>query len=179
MKVAIDIGHSPYDKGAESADKCINEYDYGALICPLIRAALGALYEVRIFNRGKGSIGSEVKAINTWGADVIVSIHCNCADSRLAQGHEVLHYPSSKNGKLLAAKINSMLACLNYTRDRGTKEPYNGRGLSFLRDTKAPAVIVELAFLSNKADVYALQTKTPELAQAVAVGIKNYFYSIQ
>ena len=62
------------------------------------------------------------------------------------------------------------------TRDRGIKE----KAYDVLRDTQCPAVIVELAFISNVADRLILTDTYLQrgFAQAVAIGVEKYNYSI-
>lgn len=178
MRIALDIGHcSTGDRGSVSACK-LAEHDYWAANVPTIKKALETLgHTVKIFRREDHGrlVSRECKAINEWKADVAVSLHLNSADRKSATGHEVIYYPGSSRGLALAKSINSSLAALGYTLNRGPRTPFENRGDTFLSKCRAPAVIVEAGFLSNEQEVSALKTLKNDIALAVARGVNDFF----
>ena len=60
--------------------------------------------------------------------------------------------------------------------DRGVKERAD---LCVLRETYMPAVLVEIAFLSNADDAITIRTKLREFARAIARGITDYELEVQ
>ncbi|NLP34173.1 MAG: hypothetical protein GX359_03150 [Clostridiales bacterium] len=89
------------------------------------------------------------------GADLFVSLHMNASTSKSVNGTEV-YYSSSNNSKnssgLNSERLASMflkdLVKLMGTKNRGTK---SARFVVVHRNT-VPAVLIELGFMSNKAD---------------------------
>ena len=105
---------------------------------------------------------------NANKADLFVSIHLNAAGNTNAQGFEIYHFPSSSKGKGLATNIHKeVINNKLYTKDRGVKTA----NFAVLRDTKAPAALIELAFISNLEDVNLLAFKQKEMVAAITKGI--------
>lgn len=181
MKIAIDIGHKSWgDKGATSP--CgIAEHPYWASHVAIISDSLIARgHAVKIYRREDygDSITKECQAINRWGADVAISLHLNSADSPSCQGgHEVVHYDGSICGERLARCIDAQFDAFEDLSDRNIRTPWDGRGDTFLRATKMPAVIVEPAFLSVKSDVAILKTRGDDIAESIARGVHAYCLS--
>ena len=124
---------------------------------------------------------------NEWNPDIFVSIHCNSAGSSVARGTETFHYYGSVEGTKLAncihkkileyvflpEYVNKILNDTGINCDRGVKE----NNYHVLRETDAPAVLVETAFMSNEADSIIIRNKKDEFARAIAVGITDYLSS--
>jgi len=75
----------------------------------------------------------------------------------------------------LANCINDQLVESLDLTDRGVK--YGDR-LFVLRHTDMPAVLVELAFISNTSDALLLRDQQDELARAVARGVTDYLSGV-
>ena len=84
-----------------------------------------------------------------FDADIFISIHCNAAESTTANGTEVFYYPGSETGHALACCIQSELVAFCHTVDRKVK---TNDEWTVLLETAMPAVLVELAFLTNAAE---------------------------
>ena len=97
-----------------------------------------------------------------------VSIHCNAATNKKAQGTETFYYRGSAKGKRLAKAINDEIVKTLETRDRGIKDTTS---LYVVKRTNAPAVLVECAFISNLDDEKLLIDKAKIFAQAIVRGI--------
>ena len=106
---------------------------------------------------------------NRWGADILVSIHCNAFNQK-AKGTETFAYYGSRNGDALAHRIQSQIVTSLATTNRGVKEA----GFYVLKHTKCTAVLVETAFIDNKGDEQLLLDKTDEFARAIARGVTDY-----
>jgi N-acetylmuramoyl-L-alanine amidase len=108
-----------------------------------------------------------------------VSIHANSASKKDASGQcpsatgaEVYYYETSSKGKNIAGNVQSELVSSLKLNNRGTK---GTKKLYVLRNTKMPAILVELGFICNKNDFSVLSNKKKEIAQAIANGILKDF----
>ncbi|EMG27088.1 phagelysin [Listeria fleischmannii 1991] len=90
-----------------------------------------------------------------------VSFHFNSA-SASATGVEVLYYDQ----EVLASQVSQAIANALGIRNRGAKE---NKGLYFLANTNAPAILIEVAFISNAGD---MKQATSKRVQAVAAIVK-------
>ena len=103
---------------------------------------------------------------------MFISIHANSVERPAAHGTEVYHYPGSARGRRLASLLQSRLVAALGTADRGVKEA----NFQVLRETDCPAVLVEVAFISNEADRQLVTGYAGQLAAAVAIaeGVADY-----
>jgi N-acetylmuramoyl-L-alanine amidase len=83
---------------------------------------------------------------------------------------EVFHSVVGGTGKELAKKIHDEIVALGQnSRGVKTRKEDNGSDwYGFIRETKAPAVIVEYAFLDNDKDVQFVDTEAEQKANGVA-----------
>jgi N-acetylmuramoyl-L-alanine amidase len=118
---------------------------------------------------------------NKWGADCFVSIHCNSANDPNANGTETFIFPGSSKGRMLAEPVHNRVVRALGTRDRGIKEAafatgWEAQEFGVLRLTRCPAVLVELAFISNPTEEALLESESfqRKAAQAIAEGVAAY-----
>ena len=174
MKICIDPGHGGKDPGATNGsvyEKNINLAVALKLKKLLIERGLEVLLtrETDVYN----TVNEKAKMANTYGADLFVSIHCNSATVAQANGTETLVYSlegeSFRLGNIIQDKLIEHLKRAN----RGVKAR---KDLAVLNSTKMPAVLVELAFISNDAEMRLLiNDKFQEAAaQAICEGILSY-----
>lgn len=83
---------------------------------------------------------------NLVEADVFVSVHCNAVADTAVQGTETWCYEYSEQGYRLAQEIQRELVDALKRPNRGIR--YSG-ALYVLKHTFMPAVLTELAFISN------------------------------
>lgn len=107
-----------------------------------------------------------------FGANLFVSIHCNAAANRAARGTETYCFSLGGKGERLARCIQRQIVNSLGTVDRGVKTA----NFYVLKLTDCPAVLVELAFISNPEDegLLADADKRDEFARAIARGITDY-----
>lgn len=180
MKIALDIGHtSGKDQGAVSKSG-LSEHAFWRQYAPMLRQLIiNAGHGCQIFRREDhgGTVAKECAAINSYGADIAISLHLNSALSPACKGgHEIVHYDGSTRGKTLAWSLDSEFDKLTWLADRNIRTPYEGRGDAFLSGTKCPAVIVEAAFLSVDNDVANLNNpaRAEAICHAIVAGINSY-----
>lgn len=178
MRVFINPGHDmELDSGAVSPRTGRCEADIASRIGGMVENyLLNAGCEVRLLQ--SDNLNGETPdrpcvcyEANSWPSNVFVSIHCNSAESDLARGTETLCYSAGGRGEKLARCIQKQIVDSIGTVDRGVKVRDD---LIVLKRTNMPAVLVELAFLSNEDDEKLLVTKFDEFARAVARGITDY-----
>ena len=173
MKVFLNPGHCPgVDCGAVNNDYEVNEAvivrEVGDLVGDYLRKA-GC--EVKLLQSdnlaGENPNYPNVCAsANNWPADVFISLHCNAASAGQANGTECFVFSHWSAACIQSQIVNSL-----GTSDRGVKE---GPRLIVLHNTTMPAVLVELAFISNDADCEKLIERKREFAAAIARGITDY-----
>jgi N-acetylmuramoyl-L-alanine amidase len=93
-------------------------------------------------NEEPSALRYRVGKLRSAGADCIVSLHCNAAESPQAHGTETLH----AGYEWVAEAVNKRVCGALGTRNRGAKDRPN---LAILRYERI-AILVELAFLSNE-----------------------------
>ena len=182
-KIFIDQGHNPrgVNAGAEGnglLEQDVN-YDVGIYLAELLRE--NGNFEVMLSRptpqTSLGSTNSEslserVRMANEWGADWFISIHSNASENAEANGTEVYVYSKSSPAYPLAQDIQSEIVERLGTRDLGVKE---NPSLYVLRRTNMPALLIELAFITNKDDAFLLETERYMFAYAIYQGMLDFF----
>ena len=182
IKVYIDQGHNPVNPNAGAEGNGLREqnlvYEIGRELASQLRA--NGNFEVRLSrptpqtqlgNSTSSSLRIRVNEANSWGADYFISLHTNASTSPAANGSEALVYSSPSRAASLAEDILEGLNEATGLRNRGVKVR---SGLYVLRKTQMPAVLVELAFMSNPEEA-ALMRDRPELfARGIYDGIVEY-----
>lgn len=119
-------------------------------------------------NRPEMSLYNIVADSNAKKVDVHFAIHSNAGGGR---GGEVFYYGNSVNGKRLASSVYRYLEPLTPTGDRGVKQTW---GLYELKNTNAPAALIEVAFHDNPDDAQFILNNIQALGEAIAKGICEY-----
>lgn len=171
FKIFINAGHGGIDAGAVSK-KGTKEADItrkvsSLLACQLIQKG----FNVEFFQQNK-TLSEITKVENNSNSDLFISIHCNSFSDSKANGAEVLHYPNSTKGIKLAKLVQNELIDATTLHDRGIKARSD---LHVLKRTKATAILIELAFLSNPEEEKLLLDEPKVFADAIAKGINSFF----
>ncbi|SMC44689.1 N-acetylmuramoyl-L-alanine amidase family protein [Sporomusa malonica] len=175
MKIVVDPGHSgPAEPGACAGG--VRECDVVLAIAKLLVEQLyEAGHEVWLTRTGDiatDNLSFRAELANANQADMFVSIHANSVANKAAHGTETYYYPASVSGRRLAKCIQARLVTELDTVDRGVKAAC----FQVLRETNCPAVLVEVAFISNDTERRILKTYVCQLAAALAIasGIEDY-----
>jgi N-acetylmuramoyl-L-alanine amidase len=184
MKLAICIGHSRKgDSGATSVGG-VSEYTYNLNVGHQMRDRLkedGVKCDV-IAKYSGNSYGSAMRSLAAFlkekGYTHAVELHFNAA-SPSAEGHEFLHWITSRNGARLAASFASAFQeAFDFSRPRkngGLKPIASGdRGGLFLSLTHCPAVILEPFFGSNNSEWHYFSKNPDKLAECYANAITDF-----
>ena len=177
MKVFINPGHAPAgrpDPGACNVYTGLRECDVAAEVGCLVAQHLNNVgIETEVMQ--SDSLSAVCTAANSSEADIFISIHCNSAENKSAQGTETWYCYGSQHGEWLARCINDQIVGALGTADRGIKSARPGHnGLYVLTNTDMPAVLVELGFISNAEDLVLLTEQANEFARAIARGVTDY-----
>ena len=172
-KVFIGVGHGGTDSGAVGNGGLL-EKDLNLSIA----RACGAVLErhgvkVRLSRTKDESdpVDQEVKECNAFAPDLAVDIHNNAGGG---DGAEAFYSKHGGIGKTLAQNILARITDLGQ-KSRGAKTRLNSSGsdyYAFIRNTKAPAVIVEAAFVDSM-DIALIDTEAERIkvGEAIARGI--------
>ena len=190
--VYLDAGHGGYDSGASYFG--ISEKSLTLAIQSRVKAKLEAEGYQVVTTRTSDTyadLTDRSRAANASESDIFVSIHINASGSSAAQGIETYYYqpyaeyPSRINATYhanptrlsmsdtLANAIQSSLINATGAQNQGVKR----QTFAVLRETTAPAVLLELGFLSNPQEAARLNTSAYQetLANAIVAGIKSYY----
>ncbi|MBQ7096289.1 MAG: N-acetylmuramoyl-L-alanine amidase [Clostridia bacterium] len=171
-KVYLGIGHGGADSGAVGND--FEEKDLALAIGLACRDELQRHGITVMTSRTGGTdktVAAKVKECNTFAPALAADIHINAGGG---DGAEVYHTKNGGKGETLAANILDAIKEIGQN-SRGLKTKINSSGkdyFAFIRDTAAPAVIVECAFIDNKSDLAIIDTAAEQKAfgKAIAKG---------
>ena len=172
-KVFLDYGHGGNDPGAVSGQ--YKEKDFNLAIGKRVKYHLER-HNFQVVESREGdtnpSLRERSNKANANKVDISVSIHVNAFTDSNAQGFEIFHYLVSNRGKQLASCVQkSIISAKLYTKNRGLKT----NSLHMTREVIAPAILVEMGFITNKADRNILINKSEEMAIAITKGILSYY----
>lgn len=173
-KIYIDPGHGGKDPGAVGIDG-INESTITLAVAKCLQTELkrqGFSVKMSRTTDTYKSLAERTSEANSWGADIVVSIHCNAFEDSSANGTETYVYKYGYKSSLLANDVQINLVSTLGTKNRGVKEG----NLAMVRDTVAPAILVELAFITNKTDCAKVDNANEQKKCAISIckGICSY-----
>ena len=148
MKWYLDFGHGGKDPGA-LGPKNTKESDTVLKIGMLVKSKLEKHFEKVITTRESDSFYSleqRTNKANKNSCDYFISIHMNSSTNKTAKGSETWVYDSNSKIYNLAQNLSSNLSTNLKTPNRGVKE---SKKFSVLKNTKMPALILEIDFISN------------------------------
>ena len=99
-------------------------------------------------------------------------MHCNASDNSAFNGTEIFVYRENSAAFDLATDILNSIVDELGTKNNGVTE---NRTFFVLRRTPMPAMLIELAFITNPQDANLLETRQYDFAEAIYEGILEYF----
>lgn len=112
---------------------------------------------------------SKVAMCNAYKPDLVVDVHFNAGGGT---GFEVYRYSGGGTSLTFAENINAEVKKIMSSRGVKTKLGDNGKDyFAIIRDTDAPAVLLEGGFVDNKKDADFIKANYKKLAEAYAAGI--------
>ena len=168
-RIFIDPGHGGSNPGAVAADG-LEEADVTLDVAlRLGRILKSEGYEVN-YSRTEDtavSLAKRAAMANEWGADYFVSIHCNSNENPVYRGTSTYCFRLETPAAALAYAVNTAVCEAAGTPDLGVMTA----NFAVLRRTAMPAILVELAFLSNPEEAALLSE--PVFRENCAIGISN------
>jgi len=149
MKWYLDFGHGGKDSGAIGPTN-LKESDIALKIGMMVKEKLENAFEKVITTRDNDkyySLDYRTKKANNENSDYFISIHLNSATNTSAKGCEVWIYNENSKLQTLANNLCNNLATKMNTPNRGIKY---SKKLAVLKNTKMPALLIEIDFISNK-----------------------------
>lgn len=168
-RVFLGVGHGGTDPGAVA--NSLKEKDLNLAIALACRDEL-TRHGVKVgMSRTKDEndpLANEVKECNTYAPDYAVEIHNNAGGG---DGVEIYHHFGGGKGKTLAQNVlNEIVAIGQNSRGLKTKKNSSGKDyFGWIRDTKAPACLIECAFVDNKKDIAIIDTAAEQKKFGIAI----------
>lgn len=170
-KVYIDLGHFGEDKGILGYNY-IRESDIILEIGNRLKDLLSENYIVRFSNEigETASLSQRSSDANTWGADILISLHCNAFDCSF-KGIESYVYCDDTDRKLANIIHGSIIGEGLYNKNNGVKT----KNFHIVRYTNMPSCIVSLGYIDNIEDYELIIGNYSKIAEAIYSGINEYF----
>lgn len=168
-KIAIVVGHNAKAQGATRVTDGRTEFDWNSELASLIQEH--DPMNVRVFTRKRGGgysqeIDRVYAEVDSWGADVSIELHFNSSGFPSVHGGETLSSGTQKS-LLLANTVREAAQAALGTKDRGVKvRGRHERGGRSLWQGRAPAIITEPYFGSNREDCHRADKYMDQLAEA-------------
>ena len=168
-KVFIGAGHGGADSGA--VGNGLKEKDLNlaiALACNDVLIRHGLTVQMSRTKDENDELSEEIKECNAFNPDLAIDIHNNAGGG---DGVEAFYHYGGGTSKTLAENVLAEIVKIGQN-SRGAKIRKNAQGrdyYGFIRQTSAPAVIVECAFIDNATDIKIIDTSAEQKAMGVAI----------
>lgn len=173
MKILLISGHGAGDSGAVGCG--YKEADLTRTATNILAGKLAA-YDLKVErypvardayqDNRNGSL-----ALHLDGYDLVVEVHFNSYNGE-AHGCEVLYKPS--NMEKLAKKVSAAIASVGLY-DRGAKKRTDLANMNLCARKGIPYILIETAFIDNKADMKVYHAKIYDLWGKVADAVCQYY----
>ncbi len=182
VKIFIDQGHNPQGVNAGAEGFGLREQDITYQVGRYLYDILSAdpRFEARLSRpdpetslgtTNAESLAARVSAANSWPADYFLSIHANASENPDADGTEMYVYRRDTSAYYLAELLLDSISDSLDTDENGV---FARPSLYVLRRTTMPAVLLELAYITNAEDAEKLDTRQYEFANAIYRGLLEY-----
>lgn len=174
MIFGIDAGHEGVGNGLDCG--AVGNGYYEANITLAVAMRLKQLLEMYkdtkvVMTREmakQNTLSQKSSFLNKHNIDFVLSIHCNAGGGT---GAEIFVYKNGSKAETYAAKILSAYVSKTGLRNRGIK----AANYHMLRETKAPASLIELFFIDTLADTNKMANNIELMAKALEEGFVNAF----
>ncbi|SCI86863.1 Sporulation-specific N-acetylmuramoyl-L-alanine amidase [uncultured Clostridium sp.] len=175
MKFYLDFGHGGKDSGALGKNNT-KESDIVLKIGLIIKEILEKSNEKVITTRENNTyytLSQRFNKANKENCDYFISIHMNSSTNTSAKGTETWVYNLNSKISTLGKNLTSNISKNLNTPNRGVKE---SKKFSVLKNTKMPAIIIEIDFISNPEieDLCKKENYLQKLAKTIASTLLNF-----
>lgn len=159
---------NPYNGGG-------NEELYMNIIADEMEPYLAASGIQFVRNTPEMTAASSIAASNNGNFDLHLALHSNATatGNGAVRGSEVYYYPSSADGKRFADIVAKNLRLIYPLPDRVRTVPTTSLG-EVVR-TKAPGVLIEIAYHDNAEDAQWIRDNTELIAANIVLSLTEYF----
>ncbi len=173
--LVVDAGHGGNDQGASgrrSTEKDVN-LEVARRVCKLIRKRCRG---VEIIQTRPGdefvSLGDRAGMANFYRADLFISIHSNFAKG-WAEGTETFIHNSARGSR---SERMARYVEQEYARQGRESRGVKTANFAVLRDTRMPAVLTEIGFISNRNEERFLNSRKGQklLARSICDAFIRY-----
>lgn len=177
MIIGLDAGHTLSGAGTGASSKYASETVKNREILNKLTAILrekGHTVVNCTVDKSSNDLADRVKLANAQNLDLFVSLHLNAYKlTEEARGVETYVYSTNSSSYSTAKRIQEKLVKNIGWLNRGVKtESYY-----VLKNTKAPAILVELGFCDSKADMDLWDTTKISVALFEAITNTTYTYT--
>ena len=190
--IGLDIGHGKNTfpsngKGIFKNGKGYAEFDFnqkvGKKLKRLLENANHTVVLGQPFDSNDVSLTTRTNLYNKKNVDLVVSIHADANNSKLAKGRYYFYWHDHTPSKRLAFEIAKAVREKGYSMrgDNGiiASVPNTWTELHICRETKAAAILGENGFMTNDEDFELIfgskqEEYTSDIAEAYFKGIQNY-----
>lgn len=177
MRICLDPGHGGSDPGAVGKF-LLKESDVNLAVCRMARDALTSFGHAVTMTRDTDqtlSLEARSKHSNANDSDLFVSVHCNAAARRDARGIEAWTTPGRTKSDEWADKLLFTLGAA-FPGEPVRRDTSDGDGdkechLYVLKHTSAPAVLLELGFISHPETEVSMRMRSWLSAAAAAIAL--------
>lgn len=167
-RLCLDYGHGGEDPGAIYKERCEKDdtLNLGRAVAKILRRH-GVIVDETRTKDITVSLKERSSFEKSGRYDYFISFHRNAFKPEKAKGVETYTYLNrGAKAKKLANKIQSSLVDVGFT-DRGVK----AANFHVLRETKAPAVLIEIGFIDNTHDNQLFDNKFEKIAKAISKAV--------
>lgn len=186
MRIFLDPGHGGKDPGAVGPTG-LRESLVALDVCRAAeRLLVAGVHTVNLSRDDDATfldLDERARLANVWRADLLISVHCNAAVNRSARGIEVWTTRGQTAADPLADHLlfalGRAMPSEPIRRDMLDGDPDKEKDYAVLRLTRAPAVLVELGFISHPETEAAMRSPSwiSAAAGALAAGIHSWILS--
>ena len=165
-KWLIDPGHGGVDSGAsyKGRRECDDVLRLSLRVGELLKNNNESVHYTRSTDTTI-SLNERSSKENNGGFDYFISIHRNAYKQELAKGIEIHVYANGSVAEQLANKVNSEVIKNGFI-NRGIKVS----NFHVLRETRCPAILLEVGFIDNTSDNFIFDSKFEQIAQSIVKG---------
>lgn len=183
--IVLDPGHGGIDNGA-SGNRVIEKQltlEISTKLAKRLRehgATVSSTREsdVDYYTRGRGGKRNDllkrIELIESSGAELFISIHCNAFRSVKLSGAQVFYSPKIPANKILGEKLQQALGVFSPVNKHQAKADVK---ILLLNGTKIPGALIETGYVTNQQEAALLADPEyqEQLVTYIAKGLAYYF----